>query len=83
MMTTAIHKVSRSVVPGLLGAVGLALVTFICFRFQVGLATAALLYLMIVVLMSLKGSFVSSTVVSALAAGCLDYFFTAPLFTLG
>ena len=83
MTTAAIHKVWRSAVPGLLGAVGLALVTFICFRFQVGLATAALLYLMIVVLMSLKGSFVSSTVVSVLAVGCLDYFFTAPLFTLG
>jgi len=83
MTTAAIHKVWRSAVPGLLGAVGLALVTFICFRFQVGLATAALLYLMIVVLMSLKGSFVSSTVVSVLAIGCLDYFFTVPLFTLG
>src|SRR6267378_3228763 len=83
MTTTAIHKVWCSAVPGLLGAVGLALVTFICFRFQVGLSTAALLYLMIVVLMSLKGSFVSSTVVSVLAVVCLDYFFTAPLFTLG
>ena len=30
-----------------------------------------------------KGSFVSSTVVSVLAIGCLDYFFTVPLFTLG
>jgi len=83
MTTTAIHKVWRSAVPGLLGAVGLALVTFICFRFQDGLATAALLYVMIVALMSLKGSFVSSTVVSVLAVVCLDYFFTAPLFTLG
>jgi len=35
---------------GLLGTIGLALVTLICFRLQVGLATAALLYLMIVVL---------------------------------
>jgi signal transduction histidine kinase len=82
-MTTAIHKLWRSAVPGLLGVVGLALVTFGCFRLQVGLATAALLYLMIVLLTSLKGSFVSSTVVSVLAVGCLDYFFTAPLFTLG
>jgi signal transduction histidine kinase len=81
--TTAIHKVWRSAVPGLLGAVGLALVTFICFRLQVGLTTGALLYLMIVVLTSLKGSFVSSTVVSVLAVACMDYFFTVPLFTLG
>ena len=38
---------------------------------------------MIVVLTSLKGSFISSTVVSVLAVGCLDYFFTTPLFRLG
>jgi signal transduction histidine kinase len=83
MMTTAIPTVRRSAKPGLLGAIGLALVTFIRFRLQVGLATAALLYLMIVVLLSLKGSFVSSAVLSVLAVGCLDYFFTVPLFTLG
>jgi signal transduction histidine kinase len=83
MKTTAIHTVWRSAKPGLLGAIGLALVTFICFRLQIGLATAALLYLVVVVLISLKGSFVSSTVVSVLAVGSLDYFFTTPLFTLG
>ena len=69
MKTTAIHTVWRSAKPGLLGAIGLALVTFICFRLQIGLATAALLYLMVVVLISLKGSFVSSTVVSASRLG--------------
>jgi signal transduction histidine kinase len=83
MTTTAIHRVWHSAKQGLLGAIGLALLTFICFRLQVGLATAALLFLMVVVLMSLTGSFVSSTVVSVLAVGCLDYFFTTPLFTLG
>jgi signal transduction histidine kinase len=81
--TTAMHKVWRSAAPGLLGSIGLALVTLICFRLQVGLATAALLCLMVVVLLSLKGSFISSAVVSVLAVGCLDYFFTVPLFTLG
>ncbi len=83
MTMTAIHKVWRSAVPGFQGAIGLALITLVCFRFQVGLATTALLYLMVVVLMSLKGSLVSSTVVSVLAFACLDYFFTTPLFTLG
>ena len=82
-MTTAIQKVWRSAAPGLLGAIGLALVTLVCFLLHLGLATAALLYLMVVVLVSLKGSFVSSTVVSVLAVGCLDYFFTVPLFALG
>ena len=83
MTTAAIHKVWRSAVPVLQGAIGLALVTLVSFRLQVGLATTALLYLMVVVLTSLKGSMVSSTVVSVLAVGCLDYFFTTPLFTLG
>ncbi len=80
--TTAIHKAWHSAAPGLLGTIGLALVTLICFRLQVGLATAALLYLMIVVLVSLKGCFISSIVVSVVADVCLDYFFTAPLFRL-
>jgi signal transduction histidine kinase len=78
-----IHKFWRSAAPCLFGTIGLALVTLICFRLQVGLAATALLYLMLVVLLSLKGSFISSTVVSVLAIGCLDYFFTAPLFRLG
>jgi two-component system sensor kinase FixL len=77
------HKLWRSAAPVLFGTTGLALLTFICFRLQVGLAAAALLYIMLVVLVSLKGSFISSTVVSVLAIGCLDYFFTTPLFTLG
>jgi signal transduction histidine kinase len=37
---------------------------------------------MLVVLASLKGSFVSSALVSVLAVLCLDYFFTTPLFSL-
>ena len=77
------HKLWRSAAPGLFGTIGLALLTLICFRLQVGLAAAALLYMMLVVLVSLKGSFISLAVVSVLAIGCLDYFFTTPLFTLG
>jgi signal transduction histidine kinase len=38
---------------------------------------------MLVILLSLKGSFISSAVTSVLAVGCLDYFFTVPLFTFG
>lgn len=78
-----IHKFRHSAAPFLFGAIGLAFVTFICFQLQAGIATVALLYLMVVVLVSLKGSFVSSAVVSVLAVGCLDYFFTAPVFTFG
>lgn len=78
--TTIMHKFWRSAVQCLFGGVGLALVTLICFSFRLSLPTAALLYLMVVVLVSLKGSFASSGVVSLVAVGCLDYFFTVPIF---
>lgn len=67
----------------LLGIAGLALLTFVCFRFQVNSTTVALLYLIVIGLVSLRGNFVSSAIVSILAYGCLDAFFTAPLFSLG
>jgi len=76
------HKLGRSAAPFLFGVVGLAPVTLICFWIHIGLGTVALLYLMVVVLVSLKGSFVSSALVSLLAVLCLDYFFTTPLFTI-
>ena len=77
------HKFWRSAALCLFDVIGLALVTLICFRLRFGLATTSLLYLIVVVLLSLKGSFISSAVASVLAVGCLDYFFTAPLFTFG
>ena len=76
------HKLGRSAAPFLFGVIGLAPVTLICFWIHIGLGTVALLYLMVVVLVSLKGSFVSSALVSLLAVLCLDYFFTTPLFTI-
>jgi signal transduction histidine kinase len=76
-----IHQPWRSFAQCLYGGVGLAFVTFICFRLQFNLATAALLYLIVVVLLSLEGSFVSSSVVSLIAVGCLAYFFAPPVFS--
>jgi hypothetical protein len=58
------HKLGRSAAPFLFGVVGLTPVTLICFWIHIGLGTVALLYLMVVVLVSLKGSFVSSALVS-------------------
>ncbi len=60
----------------------MALVTFVCFRLQVGLTIASLLYLAIVVVLSVTDAFVGSIFVSIIAAPCLDYFFTTPLFSL-
>ena len=72
----------RSAAQCLLGGIAVALVTFVCFRLNVSITTAALLYLIVVVLASLMGSFVLSAVVSIIAILCLDYFFTEPRFNI-
>ena len=76
------HRFWRAAAQCLLGGIAVAVVTFACFRLNAGVTTAALLYLIIVVLASLTGSFVLSAVVSIIAILCLDYFFTAPFFSL-
>jgi len=72
----------RSAAQCSLGSIAVALVTFVCFRLNASITTAALLYLIVVVLASLTGSFVLSAVVSIIAILCLDYFFTEPLFSI-
>ncbi len=63
------------------GSIAVALVTFVCFRLHLNLATTAFLYLIIVVLIAFQGSFLSAAVVSLIAVGCLAYYFVAPLFS--
>jgi two-component system sensor histidine kinase KdpD len=62
------------------GSVGVALLTLVCYRTHFDFASAIPLYMLLVVLQSLTGDFWSSAVISVLAAGCLDFFFTEPLF---
>ena len=76
------YRFWRSAGQCLLSGIALAVLTFVCFRLQVNLTTVALLYLIVIVLVSLTGGFVSSTLVSIIALICLDYFFTLPLFSL-
>ncbi len=71
----------RMLILCLSGGVAILLVTFICFRLRLTLATPALLYLVVIVLLSLYGSFVLSAVFSFIGVACLDYFFTLPVFT--
>jgi C4-dicarboxylate-specific signal transduction histidine kinase len=78
-----VYKFWQLVVECMLGSAALALLTFVCFRFHANSTTVALLYLIVIVLLSLRASLVPSAVVSIIAYICLDYFFTAPLFTLG
>jgi len=77
-----IHRFWRSAAQCLLGSIVLAVLTFVCFRLNASVTTAALLYLIVVVLASLTGSFVLSAVLSITAILFLDYFFTAPFFRL-
>jgi two-component system sensor kinase FixL len=61
-----------------LGTLAVALLTFLAFRLHLGFGVASFCYLLLVVLQSLSGNFISSALTSLLAVGCLDYFFTEP-----
>ncbi len=63
------------------GCAAVALTTYVCFYFHLNLTITSFLYLIIVVLQSLRGSFASSAVVSVLTVACLDFFFTEPRFS--
>jgi PAS domain S-box-containing protein len=62
------------------GIIALAVVTFVCFRLKADLATTAFIYLAIVVLLSLIGSYVASVVLILVAVAGLAYFFNPPVF---
>jgi len=59
---------------------GIALLTYSGFVLQVNLATISLLYLLIVIPVALYFGFWQASLASVLAAACLDYFFTQPVF---
>jgi PAS domain S-box-containing protein len=63
------------------GSVALACVTWVCFQLGLNFATTALIYLIVIVLLSLLDSFISSAVFSVIAFGCLNFFFVEPLYT--
>jgi|SRR6266851_4750506 len=77
------HRFWRAAIEGLVGSIALSLLTLVCFRLHANSTTVALLFLIVIVLVSLKSSLVSSAFVAIIAYILLDYFFTAPLFTLG
>ena len=65
----------------LAGSIAVALITFVCFRLQLSLATTVCLYLVVVVLLSVQGNFISSAVVSLVAVGSLAYYFSPTIFS--
>ena len=74
-------KLSHSSRQYLLGGVSLALLTFVCFRLGLNLAATGFAYLILVAIASLSGNLIGSLVIAIAASGCLDYFFTTPLFS--
>jgi signal transduction histidine kinase len=67
------QRLQRSVTLSVLGTIGLASITFACYRLQFNLATAGFLYLIVIVLLSRAGDLVSSILVSIVAVLCLAY----------
>jgi hypothetical protein len=51
------YRFWRTAAQCLLGSIAVALLTFVCFRLQAGLAIASLLYLTVVVLLSVTDAF--------------------------
>jgi two-component system, OmpR family, sensor histidine kinase KdpD len=72
----------RSVLQAIPSGVVIGITTFACYTFHVKFPTVSFLYLIIVVLQSLTGDFLSSVVVSVIAFLCLNYFFVPPIFSL-
>jgi len=64
----------------LLGLVALALLTWLSSWLEFRLVSTAFAYLILIVLLSLAGSFVAPVVVSLIALGCLALFFAPPIF---
>ena len=61
------------VVQCLIASLALALLTFVCLRLHLNLATASFLYVIVVVLLARTGSVVTSILASIIAAVCLAY----------
>jgi signal transduction histidine kinase len=77
------HRFWHSAVLVLSGGIALGLLSYVCFQFHVNPTTVGLLFLIVIVLVSLRASLLPAALVSIIAYFCLDYFFTAPLFALG
>ena len=71
----------RSAAQCLLGTIGVALLTLVCFLLDAPFRIVSPLYLIPVVAMSVFGGFVPSIFTSIIAALCLNYFFSPPIFS--
>jgi signal transduction histidine kinase len=82
MKPSQTHPFWRSAALCFLGLVALASVTFACSRLHDLPSVAALLYMVIIVLVSLQGRLIPAIFASIVAIFCLDYFFVKPVFRI-
>jgi len=80
MQDIPITRFSREALYLLLGLAALALLTWLCSWLGFRLVSTAFAYLILIMLLSLAGSFVTPAVVSLIALGCLAYFFAPPIY---
>lgn len=85
MLKTFKHRYGfwHSVLLFVTGSMTMALLSYVCFQFHINPTTVGLLFLIVIVLVSLRASLLPAALVAVVAYLCLDYFFTPPLFTLG
>jgi two-component system sensor histidine kinase KdpD len=76
-----LRRVPQVASRALVGVIVLGIATFITFQLHFSVAATSAVYLLVVIMQSLGGDFAAAVVVSVLAFGCLDYFFTEPLFS--
>jgi K+-sensing histidine kinase KdpD len=75
------RRIRRSLLLAVPGTFGIGLITFICYGLQLAFPTVSFCFLIIVVLQSLFGDFLSSAIVSVISFLSLNYFFVPPLFS--
>jgi K+-sensing histidine kinase KdpD len=76
------RKIVRSLLRAVPACVVVGLITFIGYGLRLNFPTVSFCFLIVVVLQSLIGDFLSSALVSLLSFLCLNYFFVPPIFSL-
>jgi signal transduction histidine kinase len=77
-----IHRFRRTAAECLVGVIAVTLATLVCFRLRLDPPMPTCLYMMVIVLVSARSSFFPAAIISIIAAGCMDYFFLPPIFSL-
>jgi len=74
------ERVRRYAVRIISGVAAALLITGFAYRFQFNLSSATSIHLLLITVIALKWGFLEASAVSIVSVGCLDYFFTEPLF---